>query len=89
MLNFSPESFSSYLVKNKNQKNCYSSTPENIIRINPTFANIERFQLYSTVDKTWKGIIRGGVFFFPTISTLSIFNCELQWKLTEILQKYH
>lgn len=52
MLNFSPESFSSYLVKNKNQKNCYSTTPENIIRINPTFANIERFQLYSTVDKT-------------------------------------
>lgn len=38
-------------------------TPENIIRINPKFANIERFQLHSMVDKTWKGITKVGVFF--------------------------
>lgn len=57
MLKFSPENFSSYHVRNENQKDCYNTTPENIIRINPKFANRERFQLYSAVDKMWRGII--------------------------------
>lgn len=65
MLNFSPENFPSYrIIKNENQKDCYSTKQKNVIRINPKFTNIEKSQLPSNVDKTWRGIIKGGIFFF-------------------------
>lgn len=89
MLNFTPEGFPSNHVK-KTKRTAVVLQQRMLLELkicHPKFTNMEKSQLHSTVDKRWKGIIKGlgVVFFFSTISTLSVFSHECKWKFTVVL----